>query len=114
MRQQLLTRSPAEIAAEIWTSYELRLSDQKRKNDPYKVLEDVKFGIYGYTEKLFADCTASNSFYSTDYSFYITGQVPRKSGMRGIRLALKSENKPVVIDAINFASELFNQISPNS
>lgn len=65
MRQQLLTRSPAEIAAEIWTSYELRLSDQKRKNDPYKVLEDVKFGIYGYTEKLFADCTASNSFYST-------------------------------------------------
>jgi len=114
LRLHLLLRPPAEILAEIWNKYESRLSDQKRKNDPSKVLEDVKFGIYAHTERLFAECKADNSFYSTDYSFHVTRQVLRKSGIRGIRLALKCGNKPVVVEAINFAGELFNQIDRNS
>ena len=108
LRRQLLTRPPAEISAEIWTKYELRLSESNRERDPSKVSEDIKFGIYGDTEKLFAKCGAGYSLNN------IVRQVLRKTGIRGIRLALKCGNRPVVVEAINFAGELFNQIDPNS
>lgn len=101
LRRQLLSRPPAEILAEIWTKYELRLSESNRQRDPSKVLEDVKFGIYGDTKKLFAKCNAG-------YSLEIARQVLQKSGVRGIKLAIESQNKPIVQAAINFAGELFN------
>ncbi len=107
LRRQLLSRPPAEILAEIWTKYESRLSDQKRENDPSKVSEDIKFGIYGHTEKLFAESRGT-------YSLSVVRQILRKSGMRGIRLALKYGNRPVLTEAVNFAGDLFNQINPNS
>ncbi len=107
LRRQLLSRPPAEIVAEIWSRYESRLADGNRQKDPSKVLEDVKFGIYGNTEKLFAGCGAG-------YSLDIALQVLQKSGVRGIRLALKCGNRPVVQAAVNFAGELFNQIDRNS
>ena len=101
LRRQLLSRPPAEILAEIWTKYELRLSESNRQRDPSKMLEDVKFGIYGDTKKLFAKCDAG-------YSLEIARQVLQKSGVRGIKLAIESRNKPIVQAAINFAGELFN------
>ncbi|MCA6595948.1 MAG: hypothetical protein IM539_06420 [Pseudanabaena sp. M046S1SP1A06QC] len=107
LRRQLLTQSPAEILAEIWTKYKSRLSEQNRKSDPTKVAEDLRFGVYGHTERLFAES-------SSEYSFDIVCQVLRKTGIRGIRLALKCGNISVVVEAINFAGELFNQIDPNS
>ena len=107
LQDHLLRTPPDEIAAEIWARYKSRLSEQNRKNDPIKVTEDVKFGIYGHTERLFAES-------SGEYSFDIVCQVLRKTGIRGIRLALKYGNRPVVVEAVNFAGELFNQIDPNS
>lgn len=107
LRRQLLSRPPAEILAEIWRNYESRLSDQKRENDPSKVLEDIKFGIYGHTEKLFSESRRG-------YFLSIVSQVLRKSGMRGIRLALEYGDRTVLVEAVNFAGELFNQINPNS
>jgi len=103
LRRQLLSRPPAEILAEIWTKYEMRLSESNRQRDPSKMLEveDVKFGIYGDTKRLFAKCDEG-------YSLEIAREVLRKSGVRGIKLAIESRNKPIVKAAINFAGELFN------
>jgi len=101
LRRQLLSRPPAEIVAEIWSRYVSRLADSNRQKDPSKVLEDVKFGIYGDTKKLFDGCGGG-------YSLDIARQVLQKSGVRGIRLAIKCKNKPVVQAAVNFAGELFN------
>ncbi len=107
LRRQLLSRPPAEIVAEIWSRYESRLADGRRENDQSKVLEDIKFGIYGDTKKLFARSRS-------EYSLNIVRQVLRKSGMRGIRLAIEYGDRSTLVEMVNFAGEIFNQIAPNS
>jgi hypothetical protein len=107
LRRQLLSRPPAEIVAEIWSRYESRLADGRRENDQSKVLEDIKFGIYGDTKKLFAKSRS-------EYSLEIMRQVLRKLGMRGIRLAIEYGDRSTLVEMVNFAGEIFNQIASNS
>ncbi|MFM8009167.1 MAG: hypothetical protein ACKO86_30585, partial [Dolichospermum sp.] len=48
------------------------------------------------------------------YYFDVVQEVLRKSGIRGIRLALQGGNTTAITEAVNFAGEIFNQIDPSS
>lgn len=104
LRRQLLHRPPAEITAEILSRFMSRLSGQE---NPCSNPDYIKFWVYGPTEILFSQC--SGTYYQA-----IVQQVLLRSGIRGIRLALQGGNRLTIIEAINFAGQLFNQIASGS
>jgi hypothetical protein len=110
LRIDLLDKKPAEIEADILQKNISRLSNNDRlygRDNPCQDREYIKFWVYGPTEILLSVCNGT-------YYFDVVQEVLRKSGMRGIRLALRGGNATAVREAVNFAGEIFNQFAANS
>jgi len=110
LRIDLLDKKPAEIEADILQKNISRLSNNDRsysRDNPCQDWEYIKFWVYGPTEILLSVCNGT-------YYIDVVREVLRKSGIRGIRLALQGGNINAIREAVNFAGEIFNQINPSS
>ncbi|MFM6351190.1 MAG: hypothetical protein ACKPHZ_15150 [Dolichospermum sp.] len=110
LKTNLLHTQPTEIEADILQKNISRLSNNDRsysRDNPCQDREYIKFWVYGPTEILLSVCNGT-------YYFDVVQEVLRKSGIRGIRLALQGGNTTAITEAVNFAGEIFNQIDPSS